>query len=448
MIRAGKIQLIKYAPPPPELPMLGKVRPEECSFIGRTNYVTGIEEKKFVFGLKRKDRRRHAYLVGKSGIGKSKLLELLVRQDIAHNYGVAVLDAQGDLVDALLDFIPERRIPDVCVFDPSDTTHAVAWNPLAGVPEELKHSLTQSLIEIMEKQFGAHWNSRMEHLFRFSCLALLDYPHATMRGMILLLTDPQYRAAVRSHSKDEIVRRFLSEEFEEWTRRYEGDALVPLINELSQFVLHPLLRPIFEGEENKIDFESLIHGEKIFLANISRGTLGEQGANFLGALLIAKLKQAGMARAGTAEAARRDFYLYVDEFQGCATETFENLLSEARKYGMCLTFSHQYLQQLTARLQAAILGNVGTVVVFRASGEDAARLEIEMNPVFKAKDMINLGMQEFYIKMTIDGETYDPFSAETLKVLLPPDGSHRKEILAASREQYARGVPSVAGSGV
>lgn len=442
MIRAGKIQLIKYAPPPPELPMLGKVRPEECSFIGRTNYVTGIEEKKFIFGLKRRDRRQHVYLIGKSGVGKSKLLELLVRQDIAKGYGAAVVDVQGDLVDSLIEFIPESRVSDVCVFDPSDTTHAIAWNPLSGVPEEFKYSLTQSFIEVMEKQFGMHWNSRAEHLFRFTCLALLDYPHATMRGMISLLTDPDYRAAVRSHVRDDMVRRFFSEEFEEWTRRYEGDALVPLINKLSQFVLHPLLRPIFENEENKIDLGSLMRDEKIFLANISRGKLGDQNANFFGALLVAKLKQAGMARASVPEAKRRDFYLYFDEFHSYATETFENLLSEARKYGICLTLSHQYLEQLTSRLQAAILGNVGVIVVFRASGEDAARLEVEMNPVFKAKDMINLGMQEFYIKMTIDGETYDPFSAETLKALPSPDGSHRKETLAASREQYARGIPS------
>ncbi len=442
MIRAGRIQIIKYAPPPPELPMLGKARPEDCSFIGRTNYVTGIEEKKFVFGLKRHDRRHHVYLIGKSGIGKTKMLELLVRQDIAHGYGVAVVDAQGDLVDSLIDFIPEERVADVCVFDPSDTEHPLAWNPLSGVPAEFKHSLTQSFIEVMEKEFGTHWNPRIEHLFRFVCLALLDYPHATMRGMILLLTDAAYREEVKKHVKDDIVRKFFTNEFEGWVRQYESDAIVPLVNKLAQFVLHPLLRTVFEREEHKVDVGAIMERGGIFLANLARGKLGDQNANFLGALLIAKMKQAGMARANLSESAKKDFYLYLDEFHGCATETFENLLSEARKFGMCLTLCHQYLEQLAPRLQAAILGNVGTIIVFRASGEDAARLEVEMNPVFKAKDMINLGTQEFYIKMTIDGETNDPFSAETLKVLPSPRGSFRSHVIAASRARYAAKVSS------
>lgn len=438
MAHAGRVPVARYAPPPPELPMLGKVKPEACSFIGRTNYVTGIEEKKFVFGLKRVDRCRHVYVLGKSGMGKSKLLELLVRQDIAHGYGVAVLDAEGDLVRALIDFIPESRAGEVAVLDPSDTTHPFSWNPLAQVPDTLKHALTQSFIEVMEKQFGPHWNPRIEHLFRFTCLALLDYPAATMRGMVQLLTDPSYRAAVASHIRDDIVRRFLIDEFNEWVRRNESDALIPLVGKLSQFVLHPLLRTLFEGNTSAFDFATLMAERGIFLANLSRGKLGEENAGMLGGFLVASMKQAAMGRADLSEAKRQDFYVYLDEFHGLATETFEHLLAGARRCGLCFTLSHQYLGQLAPRLQTAVLGHAGTIIVFRLSGEDAARLEGEMSPVFKAKDMINLGVQEFYIKMVIDGETYDPFSAETLKVLAPPRGSSREKVLAASRARYGR----------
>ncbi|MBI2279028.1 MAG: type IV secretion system DNA-binding domain-containing protein [Candidatus Brennerbacteria bacterium] len=438
-----RIQFVKTAPPPPELPVLGKVRPEECSFVGRTNYVTGIEEKRFVFGIQRADRRRHLYAVGKSGAGKSKFFELLARQDAAHGYGFCAVDFHGDLVGALLDSIPKERIGQVCVIDPSDTAFPVGWNPLADVPRELTHTFAQSLIEIMEKQFGVNWTPRLEHVFRFACLALLDYPHATMGGFVSLLTDGAYRAAVVKEVQDEFVRRFWADEFPEWSRRFEGDAVLPLVTKLSQFTLHPLVRNMFEQGRNTIDFKSLMAQEHIVLVNLARGNLGEHNANFLGALVVAKLKQAGMMRTNGADPRRRDFYVYLDEFQGLATETLENLLSEARKYGVCLSLSHQYLEQLTPRLQAAILGTMGCVVVFRASGGDAVRLEEEMTPVFKAKDMINLGTGSFYIKMTIDGETYDPFSAETLRALPLPAGSHRDAIVASSRARYATPRPGV-----
>ena len=184
MQERSKIQRIKYAPPPPELPMYGRIDPKEVSFIGRTNYVAALEEKKFVFGLKRVDRRRHLYMVGKSGVGKSKLIELLIRQDIAYGHGVCVMDPHGDLIEAILDFVPKNRVEDVIIIDPSDLDYPVAFNPLSNIAPEFKHQLTQGLIEVLEKQFGANWTPRLEHVFRFTCLALLDYPHATMRGMI------------------------------------------------------------------------------------------------------------------------------------------------------------------------------------------------------------------------------------------------------------------------
>jgi len=436
MPRAGKIQIIKYAPPPPELPMYGRVDPAHASFIGRTNYVTAFEEKKFVFGIKRVDRRRHAYIVGKSGVGKSKLLELLVRQDVAYDHGLCFFDPHGDVIEAILDFIPEQRIDDVVLFDPTDMSYPASFNPLTNIDPSFKHQLTQGLIEVMEKQFGANWTPRLEHVFRFTSLALLDYPHATMRGMISMLTDRNYRQKVIEYITDDMVKRFWAIEFADWSEKFDTDAIIPLVNKLGQFLSDPLLRNIFGQKENKIDLEKLMNEGKIILINLSKGRLGEENSSFLGSMLITKIKQAGMARASLPESERRDFYLYVDEFHNLVTETFENLLSEARKYGLCMTVAHQYVGQILPRVQAAVLGNTGCVIIFRVGGEDAVKLQPEMAPVFEVKDMINLGMQEFYIKMTIDGYTYDPFSAETLKVLPSPHGSFKHKIIETSRRKY------------
>ena len=433
----SKVQRIKYAPPPPELPMYGRVNPSETSFIGRTNYVAALEEKKFVFGMKRGDRRRHLYVVGKSGVGKSKLLELLIRQDIAHGEGLCVMDPHGDLVEATLDFVPENRIQDVCVIDPSDMQYPVAFNPLANISQEFKHQLTQGLIEVLKKQFGANWTPRLEHVFRFTALALLDYPHATMRGMISMLTDRNYRQKVVEYIEDDMVKRFWAIEFRDWSEKFDTDAIIPLVNKLGQFLSDPMLRNIFGQKENKVDIETLMNEKKIILINLAKGKIGEENSSFFGSMFITKIKQAGMARAYIPEDRRHDFYLYVDEFQNVVTETFENMLSEARKYGICLTMAHQFTQQLLDKVLAAVLGNVGSIIVFRVGGEDAMKLKPEMVPVFDQKDMINLGVREFYVKMTIDGETYDPFSAETLKVTNPPHRSFKKEIIDASREKYA-----------
>ncbi len=436
MSKAGKIQIIKYAPPPPELPIYGRIDPKEISFIGRTNYVAALEKKEFIFGIKRKDRRRHMYIIGKSGVGKSKLLELLIRQDVAYGHGLCLMDPHGDVIEEILKFIPKERIEDVVIIDPTDLDNPVSFNPLANVDPAFKHQLTQGLIEVMEKQFGANWTPRLEHVFRFTCLALLDYPHATMRGMISMLTDRNYRQKVVEYIEDDMVKRFWAIEFADWSEKFDTDAIIPLVNKLGQFLSDPLLRNIFGQKENKIDIEEVMRKKKILFINLCKGRLGEENSSFLGAMFITKIKQAGMARAGMPEESRTDFYLYVDEFHNLVTETFENILSEARKYGLCLTVAHQYAAQLIPRVQAAVLGNTGTIIIFRVGGEDAVKLEPEMDPVFKVKDMINLGMQEFYIKMTIDGETYDPFSAETLKVLPPTHETFKEKITELSRTKY------------
>ncbi len=434
---AEKIQIIRYAPPPPELPVLGNVDPKDVSFIGRTNYVAALEEKLFVFGIKREDRDRHIYIIGKSGVGKSKLLELLVRQDIAYGKGVCFIDPHGDVIELLLDFIPKERIDDVVLIDPSDNEHPVSFNPLSNVDPGFKFQLTQGLIEVIKKQFGANWTPRLEHVFRFTCLALLDYPYATMRGMISLLTDRNYRQKVVEYITDDMVKRFWAIEFADWSEKFDTDAIIPLVNKLGQFLADPMLRNIFGQKENKVDLEKLMNQEKIIFINLSKGRLGEENSSFFGSIFVTKIKQAGMGRANIPEKERKPLYLYVDEFHNLVTETFENLLSESRKYGICLTVAHQYLSQLLPRVQASVLGNVATIIIFRVGGDDAGALESDMAPIFKAKDMINLGKREFYIKLMINGESYDPFSAQTLSVLSPNHPSYKEEIIESSRRKYS-----------
>lgn len=437
MSKEGKLHISRYAPPPPELPIYQQIDPREVSFVGRTNYEAPLESKKYIFGIKRGDRRRHVYIVGKSGVGKSKLLELLVRQDIAYGHGLCFIDPHGDVIEALLDFIPEERMDDVVLIDPSDTAWPISFNPLQKVSQEMKHQMVQGLIEVMEKQFGANWTPRLEHVFRFTTLALLDYPEATMKGMVSMLTDRPYRQKVIEYITDDMVKRFFAVEFADWSEKFDTDAIIPLVNKLSQFLSMPMLRNIFAQKENKIDFEEITNNGKILLVNLSKGKLGEENSSFFGSMFITKLKQAAMARAEVPEERREDFYLYVDEFHNLVTASFINLFSEARKYGFNITVAHQYTAQLIPEISDTILGNVATIIVFRVGGDDAEKLEAEMTPVFKAKDMINLGTREFYIKETIDGETYDPFSAETLKVLPASHSSLKARIIESSRRKYA-----------
>ncbi|MEK7572388.1 MAG: hypothetical protein AAB493_00830 [Patescibacteria group bacterium] len=437
MPKPNRVQIIKYAPPPPELPVFGKVNPEEVSFIGRTNYVAALEEKKFIFGIKRIDRRRHLYVIGKSGVGKSKLLELFMRQDITYNHGLCFIDPHGDVIDAILDYIPKERVEDVCIIDPTDLEYPASFNPLANVDPMFKFQLTQGLIEVFQKQFGANWTPRLEHVFRFTCLALLDYPHATMRGMISMLTDRNYRQKVVEYITDDMVKRFFAIEFADWSEKFDTDAIIPLVNKLGQFLSDPLLRNIFGQKQNKIDISKLMNEEKIILINLSKGRLGEENSSFLGSIFLTKIKQAGMERAAIPEKDRTDFYLYVDEFQNVVTQTFENILSEARKYALNLTIAHQYVGQIITKVHQAVLGNCGSIIAFRIGGEDAIKMKPEFAPVFDIKDLINLAVGEIYVKMTIDGESYDPFSAETLRVLPPTHPSYREDIISASHRKYS-----------
>lgn len=430
-------EVARKAPPPPELPRYKMVEPKDVSFFGVTNYKATLEEKKYVFGIKRVDRRRHMYIIGKSGVGKSKLLELLIRSDVYYGHGVCVIDPHGDLVESILDAIPEHRIQDTILIDPSDYNYPISFNPLSNIKKEDKYLVTQGLIEVMKKQFGANWTPRLEHVFRFVVLAMLDYPEATVNGMIKLLTDRAYRQRVTQHVEDDMVKRFWAIEFADWSERFDNEAIIPLINKLSEFLSNPLLRNIFAQVENKIDFEYIMNTQKIVLLNLSKGKIGEENANFFGSMFITKIYQAGLARAYLPEKKRTDFYIYVDEFQNFMTNTLANLFSESRKYGVCMTVAHQYLGQLTGEVKTTVLGNTGNIVIFRVGGEDAGTLAQELTPVFEAQDIVNLGVREFYIKMAIDGQTFDPFSAETLPVYEPEFETNREKVRDYTRSNYA-----------
>lgn len=433
----GQKQPIKYAPPPSDLPIYQNIDPRNGSFIGRTNYDVGLEAKKFIFGLKREDRRRHLYILGKNGTGKTKLLELLVRQDIAYQYGCCLFDPNGDLIEDILDFIPEDRMHDVVLIDPMDYSHAISFNPLSTVHPEMRHQTAQGFVEALERQFGKAWTPRLEHVTRFSILALLDYPDANLLGMMDMLTDSAYRARVIPHIQDEMVTRFWMHEFADWQARFAEDTVTPLLTKLKQLLVSPLLHNIFSQKKNKIDMEDILAGNKILLVNLSRSKLGEEGADFLGALLLTKLYQAAKNRLIVPGKKRKDFYLYIDEFHGLVTNTFERFFVESRRYGICNTIVNQYTAQVSDHTKKLVLANSDTMIIFRVGGEDATWLESEMTPVFKAKDMINLGTQQFYIKMIIDGDINDPFSADTLTVRPSPNVSVKNQIIALNYEKYA-----------
>jgi hypothetical protein len=423
-------------PPPRELPT--NPRDQEISFFGETNF----RDQRTKFGIKRNDRRRHLYVLGKSGVGKSKLLELLIRNDILAGHGVGVLDPHGDLVDNVLQIIPEHRVKDVVLFDPSDLNYPASFNPLERVPEELKMRVTIGFIEIFKKLFGSNWSPRLEHVLRYTTLALLDSDGTTVLSILKMLTDKNYRQTIVRNIQDDVVKNFWVNEFAGWSEKFDNEAITPLLNKVGQFVSTNMIRNIVGQPVNLFDFRSIMDTRKILLMKISKGTLGEENAALLGAIAITKIYQAAMSRADTLEKDRVDFYFYVDEFQNFATNTFDEILSESRKYRLCLTIANQFLGQLEHSIKTTVFGNVGSMISFRIGGEDAKIMSSEFEPRFKERDLINLGVQDFVTKMSIEGETHEAFSGRTLFVE-NPEKNFMKESIAFSRANYARPLSEV-----
>jgi len=423
--------LAKKAAPPQDLPKGDGS--SQVSVFGMTNYHNNFDK----FGIKREDRRRHLYVVGKSGSGKSKLLELLIREDILAGHGVGILDPHGDLVDSVLEMIPPERVDDVIYFDPSDTEYPISFNPLENVGEEYKMQVTLGFIQIFKKLFGSNWTDRLEHVLRYTVLALLDSPNTTVLSIMKMLTDKNYRQNIVSRIKDSVVKNFWVSEFAGWSERFDAEAITPLLNKVGQFVSTNMIRNIIGQPKNTFNIREIMDKKKILLMKVSKGLLGEENSGLLGAMIVTRLYQAAMSRADIKEKDRQDFYFYVDEFQNFMTDTFAEILSEARKYRLDLTIAHQYIGQLNEKIRTTVFGNVGSIVSFRVGASDAKYLSEEYNPVFKERDVINLGVREFYCKMSVNGEIREAFSGRTISVP-ETDDSLVPLIKKHSREKYCR----------
>ncbi|MCC6954847.1 MAG: type IV secretory system conjugative DNA transfer family protein [Deltaproteobacteria bacterium] len=428
--------LSKKEAPPTNLPT--NQSDPDVSFFGSTNF----RGQQVPFGIKTADRRRHLYVVGKSGSGKSKMLELLIRNDLIHGRGVGVLDPHGDLVDNVLAYVPKDRVKDVIIFDPSDLNFPPAFNPLEKVPEALKMRVTIGFIEIFKKLFGTNWSPRLEHVLRYTTLALLDSPNTTVLSILKMLTDKNYRQSIVRNIQDNVVKNFWVNEFASWSEKFDNEAITPLLNKVGQFVATNMIRNIVGQPVNLFNFRDLMDSRKILLMKVSKGILGEENAGLLGAIVVTKVYQAAMSRADIPENKRVPFYFYVDEFHNFATDTFGEILSEARKYNLNLTIANQFLGQLDGHIRKTVFGNVGSVVSFRLGGEDAEIMASEFNPRFTARDVINLGVREFCVKMSIEGEIKEAFSGKTLTVDTPEENSVA-DCIEYSRQHYAKPLHEV-----
>ena len=338
--------------------------------------------------------------------------------------------------------IPKERVKDVVIFDPADSDFPISFNPLEKVPAPLKMRVTIGFLEIFKKLFGTNWTERLEHVLRYTVLALLDSPNTTVLSILKMLSDKNYRQYIVKNIEDAVVKNFWVNEFAGWSEKFDSEAITPLLNKVGQFVATNMLRNIVGQPENKVNFREIMDSGKILLMKVSKGMLGEENAGLLGAMAITKLYQAAMSRADTREDERRDFYFYVDEFHNFATDTFDEILSEARKYRLNLTLAHQFMGQLSPRIRKTIFGNVGAMISFRVGAEDAAILAEEYAPIFAPKDILNLGVRELYCKIPIRGEITQAFSGRTLPMNFPTQDFSR-DCIEFSRKHYCRPITEV-----
>jgi CxxC-x17-CxxC domain-containing protein len=404
----------------------------EINFFGVTTFRNARKK----FGIKTDDRRRHFYCIGKTGMGKSNLMENMAIQDIQAGRGVAYVDPHGEGAEKLLDFVPANRVNDVIFFNPADLDYPIAFNVMEKVDFRYRHLVAGGLMGVFKKVWPDVWSARMEYILNNAILALLEYPDATILGVNRMLADAEYREKVVSKVTDPIVKSFWMTEYARYTQRYEIEATAAIQNKVGQFISNPLIRDIVGQTKSTIDMRDIMDKEKIFIMDLSKGRIGEDNSRLLGALLITKLQLAAMSRVDIPEENRKDFYLYVDEFQNFATESFANILSEARKYRLNITLGHQYITQMEEEVRDAVFGNVGTLAVFRVGAEDAEFLEREFSPQFTAEDLVNLPKYNIYLKLMIDGISGQPFSAETLPPPESLESSNREKIIKASRERY------------
>jgi len=393
------------------------------------------------FGIKLADRTKHVYVIGKTGMGKSTLLENMAVQDIQNGAGFAFIDPHGKTAELLLDYIPEHRIDDVLYFAPFDLEYPVAFNVMEDVGADKRHLVASGLMSTFKKIWVDAWSARMEYILNNTVLALLEYPGATLLDINRMLSNKDYRKRVVDNITDVSVRSFWVDEFAKYTDRFAAEATPAIQNKVGQFTSNPLIRNIIGQPKSTFDLRKIMDDRKIIIINLSKGKVGESNANLLGSMMITKIYLAAMSRADANErelSRLPNFYLYVDEFQSFANESFANILSEARKYKLNLTIAHQYIEQMSEEVRAAVFGNVGTMVSFRVGAFDAEVLEKEFAPQFTAEDLVNLGIYQIYLKLMIDGVTSIPFSATTLPPITRPAVSFKPEIIDTSRTHFAR----------
>lgn len=390
------------------------------------------------FGIKTDDRRRHMYLIGKTGMGKSTILENMIVDDIRAGHGVAIVDPHGDLAEKIIEYIPAERINDVVYFNPSDINFPIAFNVVEQVEPHLRHLVASGLIGVFQKLWADSWGPRLEYILRNAILAILDFPGSTLLGVVRMLSDKNYRKRVVANITDPVVKAFWEKEFSGYADKFASEAVSPIQNKVGQFLSSSLMRNIIGQVKSAIDIRDIMDNGKILIMNLSKGRIGEDNSALLGAMMITKIQLAAMSRVDVPEKERRDFYLYIDEFQNFSTDSFANILSEARKYRLNLILAHQYIEQLSEKVKPAVFGNVGTMVVFRVGAADAEELVKEFTPTFTEEDIVNLPKYEMYLKLMIDGIASSPFSAKGL----PPLSSEEKtgnteKVIAYSREKYA-----------
>ena len=408
--------------------------PTETVFLGETSF----RNEKVRFGIKQDDRRRHMYVVGSTGMGKSEFLKSMAIQDIEAGRGVCFIDPHGDTVESLLDYIPEERIKDVVYFDPDDLEYPIAFNVMEGIGFDYRHLVASGLVGVFKKIWGVEaWSGRMEYILNNTILALLEYPDSTLLGINRLMSSKEYRKKVVGNVKDPIVKAFWLDEFAKYADKFATEATAAIQNKVGQFASNNVIRNILGQPKSKINIRQIMDEGKILIVNVSKGKIGEDASRLLGAFLITKIQLAAMSRVNIPESERRDFFLYVDEFQNFATESFANILSEARKYHLSLVMAHQYIKQMEEHVMDAVFGNVGTIVSFRVGAEDAEFLEKWFQPDFMMNDIVNLCNRSMYLKLMISGVSSKGFSASTLDRFPKLENSNRQAIITASREAYS-----------
>ncbi|MBQ3271179.1 type IV secretion system DNA-binding domain-containing protein [Candidatus Saccharibacteria bacterium] len=407
---------------------------ENISAFGLTNF-RGINHQ---FGMLRRDRSRHVYIIGQTGAGKSGMLELFALSDIFYDQGYCIIDPHGDFAINNLRFIPEKRIKDVIYFNPADTQFPVAFNPLELSDPSRKPNVTSEVIGVLKRMFGDSWGPRLEHILRYTLLALLDRPETTLLDISRMLTDKDFRKETLDYCKDVTVLQFWKHEFGQWNEKQVNESIAPVLNKVGAFTANPIIRNIIGQPKSSFDVRRIMDEGKILVVNLSKGLIGEDNAGILGAFLVTKVQLAAMSRSDIPDVAdRRPFYLYVDEFQNFATDSFAVILSEARKYGLNLTVANQYISQMTDSVRDAVFGNVGTTISFRVSADDAPLLAKQFEPTFEAQDLLSLNNRNFVISMIINGEKVPAFSATTLSIPTTPKDNFNA-IIASSREKYSR----------